>query len=45
MEHANTPGRAVDMESVILEHELSGARFCKIQKIQNLNFEKIRKKY
>jgi hypothetical protein len=28
-------------ESVILENELPGARFCKIQKNQNLNFGKI----
>jgi hypothetical protein len=28
-------------ESVVLEDELTGARFSKLQKIQNLNFEKI----
>jgi hypothetical protein len=31
-------------EGVILEQELPGARFCKIQKIQNLNFGKKIKK-
>jgi hypothetical protein len=30
---------------VNMEHELHGARFSKLQKIQNLNFEKIQKKY
>jgi hypothetical protein len=28
-----------------MEHELYGACFSKLQKIQNLNFEKIQKKY
>jgi hypothetical protein len=31
-------------ENVNMEHELHGARFSKLQKIQNLNFEKIQKK-
>jgi hypothetical protein len=33
------------IESVNMGDELPGARFCKIQKIQNLNFRKIREKY
>jgi hypothetical protein len=33
------------LESVNMGDELPGARFCKIQKIQNLNFRKIREKY
>jgi hypothetical protein len=32
-------------ENVNMEHELHVARFFKLQKIQNLNFEKIQKKY
>jgi hypothetical protein len=32
-------------ESVNMEPKLHGACFSKLQKIQNLNFEKIQKKY
>jgi hypothetical protein len=33
------------VENVNMEQELHGARFSKLQKIQNLNFGKIQKKY
>jgi hypothetical protein len=33
----------IHSEYVNMEHELHGARFSKLQKIQNLNFEKIQK--